>query len=54
MMSYKIVELSIWMDDFVFPDNPLMKVTGPFNRVSGSHPEYVYDLEFCSQSGTHI
>lgn len=54
MSDYKIIDLSIWMDDFVFPGNPELKVTGPINRVSGTNPEYVYDLKFCSQSGSHI
>ncbi len=53
-MKYKIVDLSIWMDDFIFPGNPPVVREGPINRVTGSNPEYVYDLEFCSQSGSHI
>jgi len=54
MSDYKIIDISIWLDDFTFPGNPEVKVTGPANRVSGTNPEYVYDFEFCSQSGTHI
>lgn len=54
MSDYKIIDLTIWLDDFVFPGNPELKVSGPINRVSGTNPEFVYDFEFCSQSGTHI
>jgi len=54
MQPYKIIDLSIWMDDFEFPGNPTMKVDGPHNRVGGDNPEFVYDLELCTQTGTHI
>ncbi len=54
MENYKIIDLSIWMDSFTFPGNPKWKINGPFNRVTGSNPEYVYDFELCTQSGTHI
>ena len=54
MADYRIIDLSIWMDSFIFPGNPAWKNSGPFNRVSGSNSEYVYDFELCSQSGTHI
>ncbi|MCL6416240.1 cyclase family protein [Aestuariirhabdus sp. Z084] len=54
MNSYHIIDVSQWMDDFIFPGNPAFSLTGPFNRVSGSNPEFVYDFTSCSQSGTHI
>lgn len=54
MENYKIIDVSVWMDSFVFPGNPVLKVLGPFNRVNGKNREFVYDLEICSQSGTHI
>lgn len=54
MGDYKIIDLSIWMDSFTFPGNPPWKINGPFNRVTGSNSEYVYDFELCTQSGTHI
>jgi arylformamidase len=50
----KIVDISMNIGDFVFPENPDSQPKGPFNRVSGDNPEYVYDLEICTQSGTHI
>lgn len=52
--NYKIIDVSIWMDAFIFPDNPAWELEGPLNRVRGSNPEYVYDFKLCSQSGTHI
>lgn len=54
MSDYRIIDISIWMDAFVFPGNPEISICGPNNRVTGDNPEYVYDLELCSQSGTHI
>lgn len=54
MKKYRIIDTSIWMDSFIFPSNPQWKIQGPFNRVTGDNPEYVYDFELCTQSGTHI
>ena len=52
--AYRIIDVSQWMDDFAFSGDQVFTVRGPFNRVPGSNPEYVYDLALCSQSGTHI
>jgi len=52
--NYRIIDVSQWMDDFRFPGDPEFTVTGPFNRVSGDNPEFVYDLGLCTQTGTHI
>jgi len=54
MSDYRIIDVSMWMDAFDFPGNPPVKVWGPFNRVTGENREFVYDIELCSQSGTHI
>lgn len=54
MNNYKIIDISMPMDKFVFPSNPPWNLEGPFNRVSGDNPEYVYDFKLCTQSGTHI
>ena len=54
MTDYRIIDVSQWMGNFLFPGNPEFQVTGPFNRVSGNNPEFVYDFVFCSQTGTHI
>ncbi len=51
---YKIIDVSQWMDEFCFPGNPSFSRQGPFNRVQGTNREFVYDMEICSQSGTHI
>jgi kynurenine formamidase len=42
------------MDAFTFQDDQAVKALGPFNRIAGNNPEYVYDLNLCTQSGTHI
>lgn len=42
------------MDDFVFPGNQPVIVGGPHNELSGSNPEYVYDITFPTQAGTHV
>jgi len=49
-----LVDLSMDAGAFTFEGDPPVSVRGPFNRVSGSNPEYVYDLALCSQSGTHV
>lgn len=49
-----VIDLSINIDDFLFPDDPNCKLEGPFNRVPGNNPEFVYDLKISTQSGTHI
>lgn len=54
MKNYRIIDVSIWMDGFIFPSNPQWRLEGPFNRVSGDNPEYVYDFKLSTQSGTHI
>ena len=54
MKSYRIIDVSMDMDAFTFQDDQTVKVLGPFNRVAGNNPEYVYDLNLCTQSGTHV
>ena len=54
MNNYRIIDVSQWMDDFLFCGDQEFIVSGPFNRVSGNNPEFVYDFKMCSQSGTHI
>jgi len=49
-----LVDVSQGMEEFVFPGNPAVSKKGPFNRVTGKNREFVYDLTFCTQSGTHI
>ena len=49
-----LVDVSQWLEDFVFPGNPALSRSGPHNRVPGDNREFVYDLFLCTQSGTHI
>lgn len=44
----------MWMDAFTFASDQEVRVSGPFNRVGGNNPEFVYDITLCTQSGTHI
>lgn len=44
----------MWIDAFTFASDQEVRVTGPFNRVGGNNPEFVYDITLCTQSGTHI
>jgi arylformamidase len=53
-LPYALIDISQWMGDSWFPGNPEFEIRGPFNRVPGSNPEFVYDLVMCSQTGTHI
>ena len=50
----RLVDVSQCLEDFVFPGNPALSRNGPHNRVPGNNREFVYDLSFCTQSGTHI
>ncbi|MBL4694408.1 cyclase family protein [Candidatus Gracilibacteria bacterium] len=52
--NYKIIDVSMYLDGFTFADDQGVEVTGPFNRVPGETPEFVYDINLCSQSATHI
>ena len=54
MASYRIIDVSMWMDAFTFASDQEVRVSGPFNRVGGNNPEFVYDITLCTQSGTHI
>lgn len=42
------------MDDFQFPGDQPVVVTGPFNFLAGDNPEYVYHLSTPTQAGTHV
>lgn len=37
-----------------FPGDEPVTVTGPFNVVTGTNPEYVYHLSTPTQAGTHV
>jgi len=52
--KYRIIDVSQWMHEFCFEGDQEFFTKGPFNRVAGKNPEFVYDFELCSQSGTHI
>jgi kynurenine formamidase len=53
-MSYRLVDVSCWIDAFRFPGDQPVVVTGPFNHLSGSNPEYVHHLCTPTQAGTHV
>ncbi len=54
MRNYRIIDISMYLDGFVFDEDQCIELEGPFNRVPGSNPEFVYDIKLCTQSGTHI
>jgi arylformamidase len=54
MSPYRLIDVSMWMDEFAFPGDPALDVSGPFNRIAGENPEYVYDFREGTQSGTHV
>ena len=54
MAEHRIIDVSAWMDGFDFPDDQPFECDGPFDRVPGSNPEYVYDLALSTQTGTHV
>jgi arylformamidase len=52
--DYRLVDVSCWMEDFQFPGDAPVAVTGPFNFLSGDNPEYVHHLSTPTQAGTHV
>lgn len=54
MTEHRIVDVSTRMDAFDFPEDQPFECDGPFDRVDGSNPEYVYDLALSTQTGTHV
>lgn len=44
----------MWQDGFTFPGDAPVEVTGPYNFLSGSNPEYVNHLSMPTQAGTHV
>lgn len=53
-MKYRLVDVSMWIDDFQFPGDEPVTVTGPFNFLTGANPEFVYQLSTPTQAGTHV
>ena len=52
--GYRLVDVSIWLDDFRFPGDQPVEVTGPFNFLTGANPEFVHHLSTPTQAGTHV
>lgn len=44
----------MWLDDFTFPGDAEVEVSGPFNFLTGANPEYVHHLSTPTQAGTHV
>jgi arylformamidase len=53
-MDYRLVDVSMWLDDFTFPGDQHVEITGPFNFVAGANPEHVHHLVTPTQAGTHV
>lgn len=51
---FTLHDVTMWMEDFVFPDDLPLTVTGPLNVLSGANPEYVYEFSVSTQVGTHV
>lgn len=52
--DHRLIDVSCWMDDFQFPGDAPVEVTGPFNCLAGENPEFVHHLSTPTQAGTHI
>ena len=52
--DYLLHDVSCWLDDFQFPGDQPVAVTGPFNFLTGANPEFVYHLSTPTQAGTHV
>lgn len=52
--GWELVDVTMWMDDFLFPGDQPLTLDGPHNFLSGTNPEYIYAIAMESQSGTHV
>ena len=52
--TFRLYDVTMWMEDFVFPGDRPLTVTGPINVLSGENPEYVYEFAVSTQAGTHV
>lgn len=52
--SFTLYDVTMWMDDFVFPGDRPVSVVGPLNVLSGDNPEHIYDVAVSTQAGTHV
>ncbi len=52
--GWELVDVTMSMEDFLFPGDQPLTLDGPHNFLSGSNPEYIYTITMESQSGTHI
>lgn len=53
-VSSKLIDISMWIDEFVFPGDEPVHVEGPINVLTGRNPEFVYHLGVPTQAGTHV
>ncbi|MDI1290093.1 MAG: cyclase family protein [bacterium] len=52
--GWELVDISMSMEDFLFPGDQPLTLDGPHNFLAGNNPEYIYTITMESQSGTHI
>jgi kynurenine formamidase len=52
--NYRLVDISMGMDEFVFPGDSPVVVDGPFDVVGTENPEWVYQFCAPTQAGTHV
>lgn len=52
--AFELHDVTMWMEDFVFPGDQPVTVTGPLNVLSGDNPEYIYEVATSTQAGTHV
>ena len=52
--SYRLIDVSMGMDEFTFEGDQPFELAGPYNWVPGGNPEFVYDFKASTQTGTHI
>ncbi len=52
--EYELIDISMAMDEFVFPGDSPVVVAGPFDFVGTENREWVYQLSTPTQAGTHV
>lgn len=52
--GWRLLDVSCPLDAVTFPGDRPVAVRGPLNVLTGENPEFFYDLDLTTQSGTHV
>jgi hypothetical protein len=52
--GYRLRDVSCWMQDFRFPGDEPVVVSGPHNHLTGRNPQHGHHLSTPIRAGTHV